>query len=260
MYAFLLCQDLLPYCLLYDMCAYWCDCAQAAAQLGVQPRPAWLLQFYAASQPKLQHMTAAELAAVAEAVASLGSPPQDSWYKQWEGCSTQQLADQGLGGRAVGQLAVAAVTLGTKLSSSWVQQLIATAQNLAVAKQSTASVSSPNHADVTADTTATAPSDRATTVTTATTAASASGSDSPQSQAVAGLMLDATAAADIVWALHKISQNAADHRTAATATAMTLCDATAGSMASCTAESLARLIEAVAAWQLHPGMYLHNVQ
>jgi hypothetical protein len=90
---------------------------QAAAALRLSPRPAWLSRFLAASQPKLQHLDAAQLANLAAAVAALSSssrtnergPKQQqqqqqqqgehggrvssSWVRVWMECSKQRLVE-----------------------------------------------------------------------------------------------------------------------------------------------------------------------
>jgi hypothetical protein len=97
---------------LYSLCLlYSANFLQAAATLQLKPRPIWLASFLEASQPKLQHLDAQQLASLASAVATLSASaaapgtskeqqPRDSgarvsgsWVKVWMDCSKLRLSE-----------------------------------------------------------------------------------------------------------------------------------------------------------------------
>lgn len=97
---------------LYSLCPlYSAHFLQAAATLQLKPRPIWLATFLEASQPKLQHLDAQQLASLASAVAALsasaaapgsskeqkqrdsGARVSGSWVKVWMDCSKLRLSE-----------------------------------------------------------------------------------------------------------------------------------------------------------------------
>jgi hypothetical protein len=82
---------------------------QAASALHLSPRPAWLSSFLAASQPKLQHLDAAQLASLASAVAALAAAASSS------SSSSSNRREQGSKQQQQGE------TVGVKVSGSWIK-------------------------------------------------------------------------------------------------------------------------------------------